>query len=98
MKIREKGPMSQLVSHDDYSHSIGGMRGRQKSEDWTSEECSGNGHGLQSQFIKTRTMMAQHVSTIADAKKSHHIRLIIYFLLHQLVLVIIIVLILLPTF
>lgn len=74
MKIREKGPMSQLVSHDDYKHSISGMRGRQKSEDWTSEEFGGQGHGLQSQFIKTKTMMAQHVTTIADAKKSHHIR------------------------
>ena len=77
MKIKEKGPMAQLIMHDDYNRSICGARGRQKSEDWTGEEFGGNGHGLQSQFIKTRTMMAQHVSTIADAKKSHHIRFVL---------------------
>ena len=73
MKIREQGPMSALVSHEDYTHSIGGGRQRQRSEDWTKEEFGGQGHGLQSCFNKTRTMMAQHATSIADARHSSHI-------------------------
>jgi hypothetical protein len=65
-----------MVSHDDYVHSIGpNSRFRPKTEDWTSEEYSGYGHGWQSQVIKTKAMMAQHVHTIAETKKSHRIRL-----------------------
>jgi hypothetical protein len=74
MKIREQGPMSSLVSHEDYTHSIGGTRQRQRSEDWTKEEFGGQGHGLQSCFNKTRTMMAQHATTIADARQFSHLR------------------------
>jgi hypothetical protein len=75
MKIREQGPMSSLVSHEDYTHSIGGTRQRQRSEDWTKEEFGGQGHGLQSCFNKTRTMMAQHATTIADARQFSHLLL-----------------------
>lgn len=67
--------MSSLVSHDDYTHSIGpNARLRHKTEDWTSEEYGGYGHGWQSQVIKTKAMMAQHAHTIAETKKSHRIR------------------------
>lgn len=65
--------MSFLVSHEDYTHSIGGTRMRQRSEDWTKEEFGGQGHGLQSKFNKTRTMMAEHAVSIADARNSYHI-------------------------
>jgi hypothetical protein len=74
MKIRQQGPMSSLVSHEDYTHSIGGTRQRQKSEDWTKEEFGGQGHGIQSSFNKTRTMMAQHATSISHARHSSHIR------------------------
>jgi hypothetical protein len=74
MKIREQGPMSYLVSHEDNPHSIGGgTRLRQKSEDWTREEFGGQGHGYQSLVNKTKTTMAEHAASIADARHTYHI-------------------------
>jgi hypothetical protein len=82
MKIREQGPMPYLVSHEDYTHSLGGGgttssttggRLRQKSEDWTREEFGGQGHGYQSLVNKTKTTMAEHAVSIADARHTSHI-------------------------
>eukprot|EP00602_Paraphysomonas_sp_CaronLab_P002178 CAMPEP_0185027176 /NCGR_PEP_ID=MMETSP1103-20130426/11952_1 /TAXON_ID=36769 /ORGANISM="Paraphysomonas bandaiensis, Strain Caron Lab Isolate" /LENGTH=797 /DNA_ID=CAMNT_0027561053 /DNA_START=38 /DNA_END=2431 /DNA_ORIENTATION=- len=64
LKIRSQGPMSQLVSHEDYTHSLGGR------SQWTDERYGGNGHGWQSHMVRTRTTMAGHASALAATRSA----------------------------
>jgi hypothetical protein len=68
-RVKRNGQMHLLISHDDYNRSVGPRGLSRRSEDWTSEEYAGQGHGWQSNIIRAKHEMAHHEAAIIATTK-----------------------------